>query len=330
MACVLDVNIDNITKVAVEPSFTENTVESSNKDRNSTNDPFDNLYTRSNLEKNKEQKNTADKLLTIEPDDCILWQFSDRPHDELGNIKALAESLKTHGQQLPILVRKNTQNTPHKYEIIFGNRRWQAAQIVKLKLKAIYKNLTDQQASICQREENDRVNLSNYAKALSYRALIDGGVFQNESELCRAHGLNKQTFNDLMAYLRVPEKLREAISNYKMLSNHMVRKLASLSKDKDTLDVLIHLAPKISNSTVTTSNLKRYIHTYLAPTINKSNTHKHLYEKRDSSDQLIYKTKLQSNGDVSLILKRQIFQGKDLEVLHERFEKFLEQFLKEE
>src|SRR5437868_2409868 len=63
------------------------------------------------------------QLITIDPEACILWRFSDRPSDELGDIDSLALSLKEHGQQEPILVRQNRQNTSHAYEIIFGNRR---------------------------------------------------------------------------------------------------------------------------------------------------------------------------------------------------------------
>lgn len=272
------------------------------------------------------------QLISLDPNDCILWRFSDRPSDELGDIDSLARSLKEHGQQEPILVRENQQKTQHAYEIIFGNRRWRAAQIAKVPLIAICKVLSDQQAALFQKEENEnRKELSDYARAMSYRSQIDGGVFKNESELSKTLGISKQALNDLMAYLRVPEELRESISNYKSLSKKMVTKLAALSKDSDILDVLLHLAPKISDNSVTTSTIDKHIQSFLSPGLKKNRVSAQLtYEKKDDRGRVVFKTKHHDNGDVSVHLNRGIIHTQRIELLHAKFSIFLEDFLREE
>ncbi|OGT32625.1 MAG: hypothetical protein A3C44_04515 [Gammaproteobacteria bacterium RIFCSPHIGHO2_02_FULL_39_13] len=268
------------------------------------------------------------QLIMIDPTDCILWRFSDRPSDELGDIDALACSLKEHGQQEPILVRKNRQNTSHAYEIIFGNRRWRAAQLANIKLIAICKDVDDQQAALFQKEENEnRKELSDYARAMSYRAQLDGGVFKNETELSRVLGISKQALNDLMAYLRVPEALREMIGNYKSLSKKMVTKLAALSKDRAMLDVLILLAPKISDQSITTTTLDKHIQSYLSPGVKKNLLLNKEYEKRNASGQWLYKTKLHNNGEVLLHIARNTIAAHQMEMLHSQFSHFLESFL---
>jgi ParB/RepB/Spo0J family partition protein len=269
----------------------------------------------------------GDRLLSIDPDDCILWPFSDRPSDELGDIHSLAHSLKEHGQQEPILVRENRQKTRHTYEIIFGNRRWRAAQIAKIKLIAICKNVDDQQASLFQKEENEnRKELSDYARAMSYRAQIDGGIYKNEAELSKVLGISKQALNDLMAYLRVPEELREAISNFKSLSKKMVTKLAALSKDKEMLEVLMHLAPKISDQSVTTTTLDKHIHSFLSPGIKKNKLVQPTFEKRNALGELQFRTTLQNTGEVSLHINKKLIDQNQMDVFHLQFAAFLDGF----
>lgn len=271
---------------------------------------------------------TQEQLITVDPKDCILWRFSDRPSDELGDIDALAQSIKEHGQQEPILVRKNRQDTSHAYEVIFGNRRWRAAQQEELKLIAICKNLTDQQAALCQKEENEnRKELSDYARAMSYRAQLDGGVFKNETELSKVLGISKQTLSDVMAYLRVPETLRDAISNYKSLSKKMVTKLAALSKDKEILDILILLAPKISDQSVTTTTLEKHIQSYLIPGVKKNKFVNAELEGRDTSGKLLFKTRLQNSGEIAVQISKQIVDQHHMDELHAQFEHFLRGFL---
>lgn len=271
---------------------------------------------------------THEPLITVDPKDCILWRFSDRPSDELGDINSLAQSIKEHGQQEPILVRKNRQDTPHAYEVIFGNRRWRAAQQEELKLIAICKNLTDQQAALCQKEENEnRKELSDYARAMSYRAQLDGGVFKNETELSKILGISKQTLSDVMAYLRVPETLRDAISNYKSLSKKMVTKLAALSKNKDVLDILILLAPKISDQSVTTTTLEKHIQSFLTPGVKKNKFLSTELEARDASGKLLFKTKLQNSGEIAVQISKQIVDQHQLSALHAQFADFLDGYL---
>ncbi len=213
--------------------------------------------------KNKETNSNFGKLIKVEPSECILWPYTDRPIDELGDISALAESLKQNGQQEPILLRPNQQPTSHKYEVIFGNRRWRAAQKVNIKLIGILKLVTDQEGALFQKEENEnRKDISDFAKAISYKSQLDGGVFKSESELSKSLGMSKQTLNDIMSFIRVPEELRETINNYKQLSRKLVSKLATLSKNKKNIDILVQVSDKISSGIINSTNIEIYLASY--------------------------------------------------------------------
>ena len=267
----------------------------------------------------------SNHIITIDPNDCILWPFSDRPSDELGDIESLAKSLKEHGQQEPILVRENRQNTPHRYEIIFGNRRWRAAHFAHISVIAICKNISDQEASLCQKEENEnRKELSDYARAMSYRAQIDGGVYRNETELSKFLGISKQALNDLMAYLRVPDVLRNAISHYKNLSKKMAIKLAVLSKNSDYLDVLLHLAPKISDQTITTTNIDQRVQSFLSPGRNKKAFLLSHPEKRDP----FFQTQLKSNGEAIIKVHNYLINQKNIDFFNHQLDGLLKELVK--
>ena len=268
------------------------------------------------------------RILEISPDECILWPYADRPIDELGDIESLATSIKQHGQQEPVLIRRNKQNTNHKYEIIFGNRRWRASQQANTKLLAVFKDLSDQQAALCQKEENEnRKELSDYARALSYKSQIDGGVFKSETELSKFLGISKQTLNDIMSFLRVPEILRDKIKGYKYLSKKMVTKLASLSKDKDKLDVLIHLADKIGDKIITTSNIDEYVHKFLTPKNTVKNLENKFLIKKTASGKTLLKTQKKANGDIYLKIDKGLIKENNLEEVHLKIANILEDFI---
>ena len=207
--------------------------------------------------KSQEVKVDTSRLMQIDPNDCHLWKFADRPEGELGDIQSLALSMKENGQQEPILIRPNAQKTEHKYEVIFGNRRWRAAISEGLSLQAMFKSVTDQEAALFQKEENEnRKDLSDYARAMSYKNQIESGVFKSERELSKLLHLSRQTLNDIMAYIRVPQHIINAIPNYSEISRATAVKLSALARDRTLHDTLIRLGPRIGNRTITASNIE--------------------------------------------------------------------------
>lgn len=274
--------------------------------------PSRDLNTSKSIEKNS--------LVTVDPLECCLWRFADRPEDELGDIESLAHSMKEHGQQEPILIRPNTQKTPFKYEIIFGNRRWRAAKLAGIKIEAIFKEVSDQQAALCQKEENEnREKLSDYARALSYSAQIDRGVFRSEVELSHELGINPKTFNDLMSFIRIPEELRTAIPNFRNISRKMAIKLSVLSKKKENLAVLLKLANDIGNHKITSTTID------LALARNQQQTQtrpiSEMLEARNQSGQVIAKLKKTANGKIQVEFSSRAVESLTLEQMREKIAK---------
>ncbi|WP_323767059.1 plasmid partitioning protein RepB [Marinovum sp.] len=97
---------------------------------------------------------------------------ADRLGTDLQADAALKESLRTYGQQVPVLVRPRP-NAPGRYEIVYGRRRVLALRELGLPVKAMVRQLDDHALVLAQGQENTaRQDLSFIEKA-SFAAQLD-------------------------------------------------------------------------------------------------------------------------------------------------------------
>jgi ParB family chromosome partitioning protein len=82
-----------------------------------------------------------------------------------GDISVLLASIKDQGQQVPILVRPHPDQ-PGRYQVAFGHRRLRVLAKLGLPVKAIVRELSDEQLVVAQgQENNEREDLSFIEKA---------------------------------------------------------------------------------------------------------------------------------------------------------------------
>jgi ParB family chromosome partitioning protein len=82
-----------------------------------------------------------------------------------GEIDGLISSIREQGQQVPILVRPHPQQ-PGRYQVAFGHRRLRAISELGLPVKAVVRDLTDEQLVVAQgQENNEREDLTFIEKA---------------------------------------------------------------------------------------------------------------------------------------------------------------------
>ncbi|MDO6966121.1 plasmid partitioning protein RepB [Rhizobium alvei] len=87
-----------------------------------------------------------------------------------GEIDGLLASIREQGQQVPILVRPHP-DLPDRYQVAFGHRRLRAVSDLGLPVKAVVRELTDEQLVVAQgQENNEREDLTFIEKArFAYR-----------------------------------------------------------------------------------------------------------------------------------------------------------------
>ena len=103
----------------------------------------------------------------------------DGPRDRLSisdaDVADLAESMRLHGQQVPIMVRPLT-DAPGRYRIVYGRRRLRALKLIGMPAKALVRSLSDEQAILAQGQENSlRLDPSFIEKAMFVAELADAG-----------------------------------------------------------------------------------------------------------------------------------------------------------
>ncbi len=162
-----------------------------------------------------EIKNRQD-IVSIDPNKCCNWRFSDRSEFELGDIDDLAEDIKNNGQLQPAIVRE-VNSLDYEYEIIGGERRWRACKRSGVDLKAIIVNKDDLDCMVIQTSENKKHSLSPYSLAKAYLKMMDElNISQNE--LSKRLGIPKSSFGDLMSFNKVPQRVWDEVSDASKVS----------------------------------------------------------------------------------------------------------------
>lgn len=134
-----------------------------------------------------------------------------QPRQEVSEkeLKELAQSIKGKGFIQPIVVRKITDNN---YEIVAGERRYQAAKSLGLKeIPTIIKELDDKDAFILAIVENlQRQDLNPIDEARAFQRLIGEFEFSLE-DIAQFVSKDKTTVVNALRLLKLPDKIKEAL-----------------------------------------------------------------------------------------------------------------------
>jgi ParB family transcriptional regulator, chromosome partitioning protein len=144
--------------------------------------------------------------------------FQPRTHFDQEALQELSESIKVHGIIQPITVRRLTNN---QYQLISGERRFQASRIAGLKrIPAYIRSANDQQMLEMALIENiQRENLNAIEIALSYQRLISECSLKQD-ELGERVGKNRATVTNYLRLLRLPPDIQIAVRDNKLSMGH--------------------------------------------------------------------------------------------------------------
>lgn len=145
---------------------------------NSMNQAIANLATEAEeAERLREQLEAGETIVEIDPT-LIERSFI---RDRLGGFSgpdfdAFREGIRSVGQIIPVLVRPHPER-PGQYQLAFGHRRVEASRQLGRNVKAIVRNLSDDDLVLAQGKENsDREGLSFIEKAFFALRLEEKGI----------------------------------------------------------------------------------------------------------------------------------------------------------
>lgn len=146
-------------------------------------------------------------ILPWGPEDRLVLTAVNSPEDD---VLDLVDSIKTSGQQVPVLLRPAV-NHDGKFEVIYGRRRILACKDLGVPVKALVRTLDDGEALIAKGLENaSRQDLSFYERARFAKAILNQG--HTREHALQALSISKNTLSQLERVARlVPDAVGEAI-----------------------------------------------------------------------------------------------------------------------
>ena len=234
-------------------------------------------------------------------------KYQPRKNFEQDSLMELSNSIKERGIIQPLIVRK-LENQNDKYELIAGERRWQAAQSAGLhEVPAIVIEADDLKALEFAIVENvQRKDLNPIEEAKGYKKLIDEFNYDQE-KVSKFIGKSRAHVANCIRLLTLPEEVIKLVEDEKLSQGHakilvslenaqfLAKKIISKKLSVRQSENLIRLLKsknksKFANKDINIIELENAIK-------NKIGLHVSIKNKKDNSGQVILNYKSQDQLD---------------------------------
>ena len=176
-------------------------------------------------------ENAGEEILRVSLDRISPNPLQPRKRFAVERLKGLAQSIKSQGVLQPLIVRKHPSLLEH-YELVAGERRWRALQMLDYsQVPVMVRKVKDQDLlEVALLENIQREDLSPIEEALSYRELLRGHGYTQEF-LAGRIGRDRSTIANLMRLLQLPEAVQNDLEQGRMTVGH-ARALLALPSEK--------------------------------------------------------------------------------------------------
>jgi ParB family transcriptional regulator, chromosome partitioning protein len=183
--------------------------------------------------------------------------YQPRTYFDKDALEELAESIKIQGIIQPITVRQLAQNS---YQLIAGERRFQASKLAGLEsIPAYVRTADDQQMLEMALIENiQRENLNAIEIALSYQRLMSECNLIQE-ELGNRVGKNRATVNNYLRLLKLPPAIQAGIRDNRISMGH-ARALINV----DNIDLQLAIFKKITDEELSVRKVEALVRDIMA------------------------------------------------------------------
>ncbi|AGA78645.1 ParB/RepB/Spo0J family partition protein [Echinicola vietnamensis] len=166
----------------------------------------------------QEQARPEAGIYEIPLDEIQVNPYQPRTHFDKDALQELADSITVQGIIQPITVRKLSDN---EYQLISGERRFQASKLAGLTMVPAYvRTANDQQMLEMALIENiQRENLNALEIAHSYQRLLSECELKQE-QLGDRVGKNRTTVNNYLRLLKLPPDIQAGIRDKKISMGH--------------------------------------------------------------------------------------------------------------
>jgi ParB family chromosome partitioning protein len=122
----------------------------------------------------------------------------------------LVESMRDHGQQVPVLLRPHPKDSA-RFQVVYGHRRVRACRTLEKPVRAVVRALTDAQLVVAQGQENSARKALSYIERAFFAVRLNESGFERDV-IMAALNLSKSHLSTLMSVgRRIPANVIEAI-----------------------------------------------------------------------------------------------------------------------
>ncbi|MDD5084052.1 MAG: ParB/RepB/Spo0J family partition protein [Candidatus Moranbacteria bacterium] len=177
-----------------------------------------------------EVKDETGKVLEIAVEEIVPNPHQPRIYFSEEKLAELSESIKEHGILQPLIVTKNGEK---QYELIAGERRFQAAKLAGIKsVPVIVREAKDQQKFELAIIENvQRHDLNPIEEAKAYRKLMDEFGLSQEA-VAKKMGKSRSAVANISRLLQLPVEIQRALTEGRISEGHAKALLALDNPEK--------------------------------------------------------------------------------------------------
>ncbi|WP_298966775.1 plasmid partitioning protein RepB [uncultured Roseibium sp.] len=176
----------------------------------------------------------ADQLLEgetiVEIDPSIIDPsfLRDRIEHSEAEFETLKKAIQEEGQNSPILIRPHPE-IDGRYMVVFGARRWRAAEELGIKVRSVIKQMSDREHVVAQGQENAaRANLSFIERALMAADVIERGFDKDNATAMSALSIDKATLSKMLSVASIPEEILDVLGSAKSIGRDRWYELKTL------------------------------------------------------------------------------------------------------
>jgi ParB family chromosome partitioning protein len=160
---------------------------------------------------------TSDRVQRVALDRIHPCPFQPRKEFSAEALRELADSIKEQGIVQPLIVRETAQG----FELIAGERRWRAAQLVGLKEVPVILREADDRAvlELALIENLQRENLNPMEEAQGYAQLVQQFQLKQE-EVATKVGKSRAAVTNALRLLKLPELVQEHLREGRLSVGH--------------------------------------------------------------------------------------------------------------
>lgn len=166
-------------------------------------------------------------------------------------LERLADSIKQHGLNQPILVRKIDDH----YELIAGERRLRACMMAQLdSVPAIIRTVSDKESLQLALIENlEREDLNSLEEAKGYARLVDEFDLTHQA-LSEIFSRSRSAISNALRLLNLPEPVQEALAQSQISEGH-ARSLLALEEES----LILEAFEKIKSEHLNVRQIEAYV-----------------------------------------------------------------------